>query len=43
MFEAKRKEAEKILLSDILRVLDNKKKRTTEITKFFRVVRQNDD
>jgi DNA polymerase elongation subunit (family B) len=43
MFEAKRKEAEKILLSDILRVLDNKKKRNTEITKFFKVVRQNPD
>ena len=36
--EAKRKEAENILLGDILRVLDNKKKNNIEITTYFRVV-----
>ena len=38
MMEAKRKEAENILLGDILRVLDNKKKNNIEITTYFRVV-----
>ena len=37
MNEAKRKEAQNILLGDILRVLDNKKRKNMEITHYFRV------
>ncbi len=43
MVEAKRKEAENILLGDILRVLDNKKKNNVEITHFFKVVNKREE
>jgi hypothetical protein len=41
MNEARRKEAQKILLGDILRVLDNKKRKNMEITHFFKVSSRN--
>ena len=37
MLECKRKEAAKILFRDILRILENKRERNIEITKYFRV------
>ena len=37
MLEAKRKEAAKIIFGDILRRLENKRKRNNEITSYFRV------
>ena len=43
MCEAKRKEAENILIGDILRVLDNKKKNNTEITHFFKLVNKREE
>lgn len=39
MIECKRKEAQNILLKDILRLLENKRLRNNEITHFFKIIK----